>query len=97
MTTPQAQPTARTRHVNTGLPISEIAALRAASTASGYPAEQQFIESTPWANPQHPSHAHLLARQSSGHHTPRTQSPFSASTQQNGNGKPIVGSFLLCA
>lgn len=80
--------------MNPGLPISEIAALRAV-TSSQYPAEQQFIESTPWANPQHPSHAHLLARQSSGHHTPRTQSPFSTpSSHQNGSSKPPVGTFL---
>ncbi|KAI0844113.1 Sds3-like-domain-containing protein [Daldinia vernicosa] len=32
------------------------------------PAGEQFIEQTPWANPNHPSNAHLLQRQPSGQH-----------------------------
>jgi hypothetical protein len=88
------------RHQN--LPLPDLAALRAATSTSGFkPAEEQFIEQTPWANPQHPSHAHLIQRQTSGHQTPRTNSPFSASPlarrlsqQQNGSGVPIAGTFL---
>ncbi|KAI1807203.1 Sds3-like-domain-containing protein [Daldinia bambusicola] len=32
------------------------------------PAGEQFIEQTPWANPNHPSNAHLLQRQHSAQH-----------------------------
>ncbi|KAI1641545.1 Sds3-like-domain-containing protein [Daldinia loculata] len=32
------------------------------------PAGEQFIEQTPWANPNHPSNAHLLQRQPSAQH-----------------------------
>ncbi|KAJ2998096.1 hypothetical protein NUW58_g432 [Xylaria curta] len=32
------------------------------------PAGEQFLEQTPWANPNHPSNAHLLQRQHAGHH-----------------------------
>ncbi|KAI1641181.1 Sds3-like-domain-containing protein [Biscogniauxia mediterranea] len=32
------------------------------------PAGEQFIEQTPWANPHHPSNAHLLYRQHSAQH-----------------------------
>ncbi|KAI0971455.1 hypothetical protein F4678DRAFT_84864 [Xylaria arbuscula] len=32
------------------------------------PAGAQFLEQTPWANPNHPSNAHLLQRQHSGQH-----------------------------
>lgn len=48
----------------------------AGSTSRFKPAEEQFIEQTPWANPQHPSHAHLLQRQASAQQAPRTTSPF---------------------
>lgn len=59
------------------LPLQELAALRNVSSSSRFkPAEEQFIEQTPWANPQHPSHAHLI-RQTSAQQTPRTASPFS--------------------
>lgn len=37
------------------------------------PAGEQFLEQTPWANPNHPSNAHLLQRQpSASHHVPQT-------------------------
>lgn len=65
-----------------GLPFQELAALRMAGSTSRFkPAEEQFIEQTPWANPQHPSHAHLLQRQASAQQAPRTSSPFSQATQ----------------
>ncbi|KAI0398596.1 hypothetical protein F5Y17DRAFT_9806 [Xylariaceae sp. FL0594] len=32
------------------------------------PAGAEFLEQTPWANPHHPSHAHLLHRQHAPHH-----------------------------
>ncbi|KAI0206416.1 hypothetical protein F4808DRAFT_455176 [Astrocystis sublimbata] len=32
------------------------------------PAGAEFLEQTPWANPNHPSNAHLLQRQHSNHH-----------------------------
>ncbi|TVY68800.1 Transcriptional regulatory protein dep1 [Lachnellula suecica] len=83
-----------------GLPIQELAALRNAGSTSRFkPAEEQFIEQTPWANPQHPSHAHLLQRQASGQQTPRTTSPFSQMqaqrrhSHQQGSGVPIAGTF----
>ncbi|KAI1141919.1 Sds3-like-domain-containing protein [Hypoxylon sp. FL0543] len=38
------------------------------------PAGEQFIEQTPWANPNHPSNAHLLQRQHSVQHEAHTQS-----------------------
>ncbi|XDG09258.1 hypothetical protein ABKA04_008873 [Annulohypoxylon sp. FPYF3050] len=41
------------------------------------PAGEQFIEQTPWANPNHPSNAHLLQRQHSGQHEAHTQGPTS--------------------
>ena len=60
------------------LPLQGLAALRSAGSTSRFkPAEEQFIEQTPWANPQHPSHAHLLQRQTSAQQVPRTSSPFS--------------------
>lgn len=87
------------RAVPQGLPLQDLAALRAATSTSSFkPAEEQFIEQTPWANPQHPSHVHLIQRQSSAHQAARTSSPFSVpatqarrhSHQHNG---PIVGTF----
>jgi hypothetical protein len=78
--------------------LQEFAAIRkVASTSSFKPAEEQFIEQTPWANPQHPSNAHLMPRQASGHQIPRNASPFSApgirrhSSQVNG--APVAGTF----
>lgn len=83
-----------------GLPLQELAALRTAGSTSRFkPAEEQFIEQTPWANPQHPSHAHLLQRQTSAQHPPRTTSPFSQAAQarrhshQHGSAGPISGTF----
>ncbi|PBP26192.1 transcriptional regulatory protein DEP1 [Diplocarpon rosae] len=83
------------------LPLQELAALRGVGSASRFkPAEEQFIEKTPWANPQHPSHAHLLQRQASAQQTPRTSSPFSQvqvqprrHSNQHGSGLPISGTF----
>lgn len=83
------------------IPLQELAALRTAGSTSRFkPAEEQFIEQTPWANPQHPSHAHLLLRQTSAQQTPRTSSPFSQSqpqprrhSHQLGSGAPISGTF----
>ena len=64
------------------------------------PAEEQFIEQTPWANPQHPSHAHLLQRQTSAQQAPRVTSPFSQvqvqprrHSHQHNSGGPISGTF----
>lgn len=84
-----------------GIPLQELAALRTAGSTSRFkPAEEQFIEQTPWANPQHPSHAHLLQRQTSAQQTPRTSSPFSHSqaqprrhSHQLGSGGPVSGTF----
>ncbi|KAH8674744.1 Sds3-like-domain-containing protein [Tricladium varicosporioides] len=83
-----------------GLPLQELAALRSAGSTSRFkPAEEQFIEQTPWANPQHPSHAHLLQRQTSAQQTPRTTSPFSVQAQQRRHSHqqvttvPISGTF----
>ncbi|TVY92055.1 Transcriptional regulatory protein [Lachnellula willkommii] len=83
-----------------GLPIQELAALRTVGSTSRFkPAEEQFIEQTPWANPQHPSHAHLLQRQTSAQQTPRTTSPFGQMqaqrrhSHQQGSGAPISGTF----
>jgi hypothetical protein len=88
--------------VHPSVPLQDLAALRAATSAAVLkPAEEQFIEQTPWANPQHPSHAHLLQRQASAHHAARTASPFSMplagqvrrhSHQANPN-VPISGTF----
>ncbi|CAL3966339.1 unnamed protein product [Diplocarpon coronariae] len=83
------------------LPLQELAALRSVGSASRFkPAEEQFIEKTPWANPQHPSHAHLLQRQASAQQSPRTSSPFSQvqvqprrHSHQHGSGLPIAGTF----
>ncbi|CAG8954902.1 hypothetical protein HYFRA_00008589 [Hymenoscyphus fraxineus] len=96
----------RTRHAQQvhqgGIPLQELAALRTAGSTSRFkPAEEQFIEQTPWANPQHPSHAHLLQRQTSAQQVPRTTSPFSSQPQsaprrhshQQGAGVPISGTF----
>ena len=87
--------------VRPSLPLQDIVAIRAASTALN-PAEEQFIEQTPWANPKHPSHAHLLQRQNSAHQAAaRTGSPFSTmglpqprkTSNPQGLGLPISGTF----
>jgi hypothetical protein len=79
-----------------------LVALRAAtSTTSFKPAEEQFIEQTPWANPQHPSHAHIHQHQSLGQQPARMSSPFSAASAaqarrhsyQHSLGTPIAGTF----
>lgn len=83
------------------MPLQELAALRSAGSTSRFkPAEEQFIERTPWANPQHPSHAHLLQRQSSAQQAPRTSSPISQAqmaprrhSHQIGSGGPVAGTF----
>ncbi|KAI0388020.1 Sds3-like-domain-containing protein [Hypomontagnella monticulosa] len=41
------------------------------------PAGEQFIEQTPWANPNHPSNAHLLQRQHSAQHETHTSNSTS--------------------
>jgi hypothetical protein len=79
--------------------MQELAALRSVGSTSRFkPAEEQFIEQTPWANPQHPSHAHLIQRQTSTHQAPRTTSPFSQVQVQpirrhSPHGVPISGTF----
>ncbi|QSZ33969.1 hypothetical protein DSL72_005549 [Monilinia vaccinii-corymbosi] len=91
----------RTKHVHqpAALSLQELATLRTVGSTSRFrPAEEQFIEQTPWANPQHPSHAHLLQRQSSAQHTPRTTSPLSQVQVQprrhsHQQGGPISGNF----
>lgn len=74
--------------------MQELAALRGAGSASRFkPAEEQFIEQTPWANPQHPSHAHLIQRQSSAQQIPQS-SPFSqVQVQPARRNTPISGTF----
>jgi len=79
-------------HTVTSIPYQELAALRSVGTARYKPAEEQFFEQNPWANAQHPSHAHLIQRQSSAHHHPRVSSPFSSNQNQRHNG-PISGTF----
>lgn len=80
-----------------GLPFQELAALRMAGSTSRFkPAEEQFIEQTPWANPQHPSHAHLLQRQTSAQQAPRTTSPFTQDLQTRRHSDqqgPVSGTF----
>ncbi|OTB06531.1 hypothetical protein M426DRAFT_9663 [Hypoxylon sp. CI-4A] len=44
------------------------------------PAGEQFIEQTPWANPNHPSNAHLLQRQLSAQHDPQPHGPITGSS-----------------
>ncbi|KAI9746121.1 MAG: hypothetical protein M1818_000802 [Claussenomyces sp. TS43310] len=84
------------------LPIQDFVAVRAAVSASSFkPAEEQFIEQTPWANPQHPSHAHLIQRQASAHQAARNSSPFSMPdvnkarrpSHQHLSGMPLSGTF----
>ncbi|EPE31584.1 hypothetical protein GLAREA_12340 [Glarea lozoyensis ATCC 20868] len=81
------------------LPYHELAALRTASSTTRFrPAEEQYIKETPWANPQHPSHAHLLQRQASAQQSPRTKSPFPQvqapqRRHSHQHGVPISGTF----
>src|ERR1700722_11301478 len=90
------------QRIQQGLLLPELAALRAATSTTGFkPAEEQFIEQTPWANPQHPSHAHLLQQQSLGQQPARMSSPFSVApaaqtrrhSYQHALGTPIAGTF----
>ncbi|KAL3417576.1 transcriptional regulatory protein dep1-like protein [Phlyctema vagabunda] len=81
-------------------PLPDVGLRTAGSSLGLRPAEEQFIEQTPWANPQHPSHAHLLQRQTSAQQTPRTISPFAHSqaqprrhSHQHGTGAPPSGTF----
>ena len=84
------------------MPLQDIAAIRAAASAAALkPAEEQFIEQTPWANPQHPSHMHLLQRQAPAQQGARTGSPFSMAvgaqprrhSHQQAGGLPVSGTF----
>ncbi|KFY18675.1 hypothetical protein V493_08430 [Pseudogymnoascus sp. VKM F-4281 (FW-2241)] len=90
------------QRVQQSLPLQDIAAIRAAASAAALkPAEEQFIEQTPWANPQHPSHMHLLQRQSPAQQGARTGSPFSMAVgaqprrqqHQQAGGLPVSGTF----
>ena len=45
--------------------METIDTLVGSDTLSTKPAEEQFFEQTPWADPQHPSHARLIQRQTS--------------------------------
>lgn len=83
-------------------PLHGMVSLRASTSTHFRPAEEQFIEQTPWANPHHPSHAHRIHRQTSANHTARTVSPFGMpvngaprrhSHHQNGAGIPMSGTF----
>lgn len=85
-----------------GLSFPELAALRTAtSTTSFKPAEERFIEQTPWANPHHPSHAHILQHQAIGQQPARVSSPLSVTpamqarrhSHQHAAGTPISGTF----
>ncbi|KAI1416967.1 Sds3-like-domain-containing protein [Hypoxylon sp. FL1857] len=57
------------------------------------PAGEQFIEQTPWANPNHPSNAHLLQRQHSVQHEAHTHStipgPSSGSKRNSHQSHPF--------
>lgn len=68
-----------------GSALHELAAMRSA-VSRFKPAEEQFIEQTPWANPHHPSHA--LQRQASISHAAHRR----PSHQHNSAG-PISGTF----
>lgn len=66
--------------------------MRSAGASRHKPADEQFFEQNPWANPQHPSHAHLIQRQSSAHQHTRVASPFSSNHGHRHAG-PISGTF----
>ncbi|KAF2967185.1 hypothetical protein GQX73_g6369 [Xylaria multiplex] len=55
-----------------GVPVGEVLG----------PAGAQFLEQTPWANPNHPSNAHLLQRQHSTHHDPHVLSALSGASAE---------------
>ncbi|KAI1170535.1 hypothetical protein F4777DRAFT_107567 [Nemania sp. FL0916] len=55
-----------------GVPVGEVLGLAGA----------EFLEQTPWANPNHPSHAHLLPRQHGGHHDPHALSALSGASAE---------------
>lgn len=92
---------AKSQRLQPDIPLQSMASIRAANSTSFKPAEEQFIEQTPWANPQHPSHAHLLQRQASAHQAARTSSPFSMAqgapprrhSHQQASSGPIAGTF----
>ncbi|KAI0419180.1 hypothetical protein F5X98DRAFT_83277 [Xylaria grammica] len=46
------------------------------------PAGAQFLEQTPWANPNHPSNAHLLQRQHASHHDAHVLSALSGASAE---------------
>lgn len=46
------------------------------------PAGAQFLEQTPWANPNHPSNAHLLQRQHASQHDPHMLSALSGASAE---------------
>ncbi|KAI0484897.1 Sds3-like-domain-containing protein [Xylariaceae sp. FL0804] len=58
------------------------------------PAGEQFLEQTPWANPNHPSNAHLLQRQQSSHHDspipPASSGPASGSRRHTQHPNPFT-------
>ncbi|KAI1769455.1 Sds3-like-domain-containing protein [Hypoxylon sp. FL1150] len=54
------------------------------------PAGEQFIEQTPWANPNHPSNAHLLQRQHPVQHEIPTSAP-SGSKRHSHQSHPFSG------
>ncbi|KAK8114613.1 hypothetical protein PG999_006682 [Apiospora kogelbergensis] len=53
-------------------------------------AGQQFLEQTAWANPNHPSNAHLLQRQHPAHHDSRRRSPppDGSNSRRHSNNQP---------
>jgi hypothetical protein len=68
---------------NAAIPLQELGALRTAGSISRFkPAEEELLEQTPWANPQHPIHAHPIQR-SNTLWVPRLKSPttFQDSTE----------------
>lgn len=79
--------------------MQELAAIRnVASTSRFKTAEEQFRETTAWANPQHPSNVNLIQRQTSAQQTPRTTSPFAHGPQrrhshQLNSAGPVAGTF----
>ncbi|KAI0525837.1 hypothetical protein F5B22DRAFT_256034 [Xylaria bambusicola] len=46
------------------------------------PAGAQFLEQTPWANPNHPSNAHLLQRQHTNQHEPHMLNALSGASAE---------------
>ncbi|KAI1435704.1 hypothetical protein GGR50DRAFT_294418 [Xylaria sp. CBS 124048] len=46
------------------------------------PAGAEFLEQTPWANPNHPSNAHLLQRQHGSHHDSHVLSALSGASAE---------------